>query len=179
MSRYLFGLATAITALLLAAGSQLVFAESAERPLILTEAQTQAIGDSCTISKIALGQVHSNDAVMRINLGQEYVNISSRLMAPLNSRISLAGRDGVELTKLTAEYNQVLQQFRSAYSVYDDSVQAALNIDCRSRQAEYYAAVIKSREERLKVRAAVEKLNDIARRYRTEVDAFQARLEQE
>lgn len=166
-------------AAVLAAGSHMVGAFDGEGPIILTEAQTQAIADSCTVSKIALGNVHSNDAVVRINLGQEYVNISSRLMAPLNSRISLAGRDGVELTRITAEYNQVLQEFRSAYSVYDDSVSRALAIDCRSRQAEYYAAIMTAREERQTVRGLLDGLNELAAEYRTEVDAFGQRMGQE
>lgn len=177
MTRYLFGLMIGTVALLLGVGSHFVSAENTQKPLILTESQLTQISESCTMSKIALGEVHSNDAVLRVNLGQEYGNISSRLMAPLNSRISLAGHDGVELARITADYNQALQRFRSAYSVYDDSVQSALNIDCRSQQSEYYAAVLVAREDRAKVRAAVEELNNLARQYRGEVDAFGSRME--
>lgn len=176
MTRYSSVLLMTIATLLLGAGAHMASAQNVEQPLILTEAQSQAISDSCTVSKIALGEVHSNDAVMRVNLGQEYSNITNRLMAPLNSRIALAGRDGVELTRITAEYNQVLQEFRALYSSYDDSVQKALNIDCRQQQAEYYAAVMTAREQRQEVRAAVEQLNELARQYRSEVDEFEQRM---
>lgn len=174
--RIAIGLVIAATVFL--GGSQVVGALSSEGPLILTEAQSQFISDSCRVSKIALGEVHSSDAVMRVNLGQEYANISSRLMAPLNSRIGLSGRDGVELTRITAEYNQLLQQFREAYVVYDDSVSAALAIDCRSKQAEYYGAIMTAREERQEVRELIDQLNQLAGQYRTEVDEFKQRMEQ-
>lgn len=178
MKRYSV-LAVVMFVAVLVAGPRVVGALSVEGPLILTEAQTETIADNCTVSKIALGQVHSNDAAMRVNIGQEYANISSRLMAPLNSRISLAGRDGVQLTQITADYNTVLQEFRAAYRLYDNAVLEALGIDCRTKQAEYYAAVLVARQERAKVREAVSQLSSLATEYRSGVTDFRHSLGQD
>lgn len=156
----------------------MVSAQSVDQPIILTEAQLEAVEDSCSVSKIALAEVHYSDAATRVNIGQEYANISNRLMAPLNSRISLAGRDGVELTRITAEYNTGRNQFVEAYRRYDDSVAAALSIDCRRDPAGYYSAIMTAREQRAEVRQASRELNALARQYQQEFNKFVNRTEQ-
>lgn len=167
-----------MAALLIGGGAQLAYAQDSSDPVILTESQTQAIIDSCNVSKIALADVHYSDAATRVNLGQEYANLTTRLMAPLNSRISLAGRDGVELTRITADYNGERTDFIEAYKRYDDSMSAALAIDCRRNPAEYYAAIDVARERRAEVREISRQLNSLARQYQVEFEAFVERTEQ-
>lgn len=165
--------------MLLSAGAHLVSAQDQDGPIILTEAQTEAVIESCSVSKIALNDVHYSDAAMRVNLGQEYANITSRLMAPMNSRISLSGRDGVELTRITADYNTERNEFIEVYRQYDNSVSAALAVDCRQDPAGYYAAIIDAREQRVLVRQSARELNSLARQYQVEFEKFADRKEQD
>ena len=52
-----------------------------------TEAQLTKIQTECSSIKSHLKKLRSNDALMRVNLGQNYETISSRLMAKLNGVI--------------------------------------------------------------------------------------------
>lgn len=179
MTRISLAVLLAAIAMLLGLGAHLVSAQAEDEPIILTEAQTEAVIESCSVSKIALNDVHYSDAAMRVNLGQEYANITGRLMAPMNSRISLSGRDGVELTRITADYNTERNEFIEAYRRYDNSVSSALGIDCRQNPAEYYAAIIDAREQRALVRQSARELNSLARQYQVEFEKFTERMEQD
>lgn len=80
---------------------------------VLTESQIESIKDRCLASKVALNKLHSTDALLRVNLGQKYENISSRLMAPLNSRVALNSYDSLDLVETTVDFNRALDVFLS------------------------------------------------------------------
>lgn len=143
-------------------------------PMVLTESQIESIRDRCLASKVALDKLHSTDALLRVTLGQQYENISSRLMAPFNSRIALNSYDGVALARTTVDFNKALDDFRSQYRSYESSVDAALNVDCSEEPVEYYAAIENARERRSDLHASTRQVNKLAQEYLDEFDIFVA-----
>ena len=85
----------------------------AEPAAPLSNDQLTQIKQNCVRVKSTLRRIHANDGLVRVNQGQQYEVIATRLMAPLNSRIALNRLDGVELAKTTVEYNTQLTAFRS------------------------------------------------------------------
>lgn len=142
--------------------------------MVLTESQIESIRDRCLASKVALDKLHSTDALLRVTLGQQYENISSRLMAPFNSRIALNSYDGVALARTTVEFNQALDDFRSQYRSYESSVDAALDVDCADKPVEYYAAIENARQRRSDLHQSTRKVNQLAQDYLDEFDIFAA-----
>lgn len=143
-------------------------------PVVLTEKQIESIRDRCLASKVALDKLHSTDALLRVTLGQQYENISSRLMAPLNSRIAINSYDGVEMAQTTVNFNQALDTFRSQYRSYESSVGSALGIDCRQKPVEYYGAIENARERRSELYEATREINQLTQKYLDEFDVFAA-----
>lgn len=140
---------------------------------ILTDAQIESIQANCQVAQVNLSTLHNNDAVLRVNLGERYVNIARRLMAPLNSRIALNGLDGVDLAQTTVLYNQGYIDFSKAYADYKSSAEKAIGIDCRAQPIEFYAAVDEARDDRKKVADAVDGMYDLGRQYRAQLNLFE------
>lgn len=158
----------AMTILLVLTGS-VVRAESATT---LTADQLSLIKANCQNTQSILGRVQVSDALMRVNLGQQYESISIKLMAPLNSRISLNNLDGVDLAQTTVDFNRQLDQFRSKYTTYGQTVSSALNMNCSQQPAQFYATVALARTQRADVHAAVGKLNVLVTQYSTQFTKF-------
>ncbi len=145
---------------------------AAEDLTVLTQTQIDGVSKSCRESKQQLRQLHASDALIRVNIGQEYENISSRLMAPLNSRIALNGLDGVVLSQTTVSYNEDLLDFKSAYQVYSEGVVSALDIDCQEDPVEYYARIENARRLRAKLAETITRLNRNLTQYEMQFEAF-------
>ncbi|HTK39326.1 MAG TPA: hypothetical protein VL362_00505 [Patescibacteria group bacterium] len=139
---------------------------------ILTDAQIEAIQSNCSEIQKNLSSLHMNDAVLRVNLGQRYQNIARRLMAPLNSRIALNGLDGVALSQTTVRYNKSIDEFSQSYATYEQSVQKALDVDCRTEPIEFYSSVSVARVNRKDVAKVVDTLSKLGVQYRTQLVAF-------
>lgn len=145
---------------------------AAEETVVLTEKQIDGIVATCQDSHYQLQRLHASDALIRVNIGQEYANLSSRLMAPLNSRIALNGLDGVELAQITVDYNQALKDFQASYLTYEAKMSAAIRTDCRRDPVRYYSHIIEARRLRAAVNDAVQDMNDKIGQYQKVFDEF-------
>ena len=145
-------------------------------PIILTEAQISGVKDRCLVSKVELDNIHSADGLQRVNVGQRYADISSRLMAPMNSRIALNGLDGLALNQTTVKYNEALDTFRRRYVNYDESTALVRSIDCQKSPVEYYAAIESARERRKLLRESVDELNSLIKRYQKQLKDFRSEV---
>lgn len=143
---------------------------------ILTDAQIESIQANCQLAKVHLNTLHNNDAVLRVNLGERYINIARRLMAPLNSRIALNGLDGVDMAKTTVLYNQGYLDFSKAYADYKTSVEAAIRTDCTSQPVEFYTAIGKAQLYRGQVAESVAEMYRLGRQYRAQLTEFEDNL---
>ena len=132
----------------------------------LTDDQVEYIRNNCTDTQTVLRSLHSTDAVARINLGQQYEAVSTRLMAPMNSRIALNKLDGVELAKTTLAYNDEFDHFRkNAYPTYEKTVSSAISLACYDQPIEFYDTLSDALDKRKQVRTSVDKLSKLLGQY--------------
>lgn len=142
----------------------------------MSQQHIDRIRENCLQAKNALTQLHSSDALLRVNRGQLYESISTKLMSRFNSRLSASGYGHSELSIISSSYAQELDQFRKDYIVYEEQLSRVERIDCTKQPVAFYDAVIDAREKRQKVRDSVVKLNKMLDSYRLEVSEFESRL---
>lgn len=144
--------------------------------IVLTQAQIGEIEQRCTDSLIDLRQLHTADRIARVNLAHELQDVGTRLMAPLNSRIALNGLDGVALTQTTVDYNETFTDFTDAYQRYDESVEAALEIDCVKDPVGYYSNIQNARRLRAETQEDFKQLQELIRQYDKQFDTFRSKV---
>ncbi|MCA9334996.1 hypothetical protein KC953_02525 [Candidatus Saccharibacteria bacterium] len=147
-----------------------VFAQSTE---IMTDEHIANIKSNCQIARASLSRVHANDAPTYVNRNQTYFSIGDKMMATLNSRLSLNRFDASELVRIASEYNDLVVQFRKVYRDYDDSMTAAMNTDCLKQPVGFYDKVAKARESRKRVHDIVVRLTASLKEYRRAVQQFE------
>lgn len=136
-------------------GSQYV---SAQEPR-LDEAHEARIREKCPFAKTTLRQLHTSDTGLRVNRGQLYEAISTKLMATFNGRLTLNRLDGGDLDSIASTYDENLREFREAYTTYEQAMTSTLGIDCFRQPSEFYYSVANAREKRQELNKAVKDLN--------------------
>jgi hypothetical protein len=155
--------------LLAAATAQAVSAQASSS---LSEEHSNRIRQNCVKSQTTLYQLHASDGLLRNNQGQQYELISTKLMAPLNSRIALNRLSGLKLTATSLEYDRQLSNFRSSYKTYEEGMSRVLKIDCVGQPEEFYNGVNETREKRQKLHGDVVTLNALLQTYKEDFEAF-------
>lgn len=145
-------------------------ARAKETPM--TEAHVARIRANCVEAQSALTQIHQSDVLMRINRGQLYEQISTKLMAPLNSRIALNRLDSADLVSTTARYEKQLGSFRNVYQSYDQAMNDVLKMNCTAQPVAFFDAVGDARAKRKKVYEATVTLQQAIKDYKAEFEAF-------
>jgi len=163
----LFGvLATAILA------SQTVYAQGA-----LSEAHVERIRQNCVSAQTTLLRIHTNDTLLRVNRGQLYELISTKLMAPLNSRIALGRFEGLQLAATTIDYDRQREIFTADYLQYDDAMTRAIKINCTERPSEFYETLQLARERRYKLHEDTKALTVLLESYKGEFESFAGKFD--
>lgn len=139
-------------------------------PMALSGYQIDVLRQHCVTSQAQLKRLQTSDALLRANLGQRYENISVRLMAPMNSRVALAGHDGVELTTTTVAFNTRLDAFRADYTHYESALTALVRMDCKAQPVEFYQALQDTRLKREVVHEDVQALGSLVSQYRAQFE---------
>lgn len=152
---------------------------SAQQSTQMTDAHMQRIQQNCSEALSSIQRLHTNDGPMRVNRGQSYDSISTKLMSRMNSRLALNKLDGSSLVKITASYDQELAAFRINYKKYDDQMSAVLQIDCRRQPVTFYDGVNKARILREQVHQNTLALNRYITDYETEFVAIRDQLSQQ
>lgn len=138
----------------------------------MTDEHIQRIVSNCRQANRALTQLHASDLLLRTNRGQLYNLISTKLMARLNSRLSINRLDASKLVSVTAAFDRELTVFRARYDVYEEQLSAAIQIDCTKQPVAFYDAVTKSRELRSAVHESVLTISRYIEEYSAEFDTF-------
>jgi hypothetical protein len=125
----------------------------------LSEEQRRQIVVKCTSIKASLRQLHRSDASLRVNRGQLYEFIGTKLMARLNGRIVANRLDGGDLVASAARYDTALVNFRTVYQNYEEGLSATLRIDCVQQPEDFYYSVADIRKRRLEVYQRVTDIN--------------------
>lgn len=138
----------------------------------MTDAQITQIKTSCLSVKDTLAQLHANDALLRVNRGQMYESMATKLMTRFNNRVDSNHLNSKYLVAVTQDYRAALTIFRTDYQIYEESLSSALKIDCTKEPVSFYDAVADARTKRAQVHSDVIKLHQYIDQYKTAFDEF-------
>ena len=139
----------------------------------LTTSQIESIRSSCAGTESTLGQLHSNDALLRVNVGQAYESISTRLIKRFNSRVAYNNLNNSALILASDNYDKSLDAFRNSYRDYETSLSELIATDCQNNPTDFYNHLIVTRDKRLAVRKNIELINGQLQNYADNVNAFE------
>lgn len=140
----------------------------------MSEGQIARIRTSCVSAKNTLNQLHASDALLRVNRGQNYESMSTKLMSRFNNRVDSNRLDALALTSITQDYQTTLTEFRVNYKSYEVQLSATLKIDCSQEPVKFYDGVVAARVMRSQVHSDVVKLHQYINDYLVAFDVFQA-----
>ena len=138
----------------------------------VNEEQIQRIQDNCSAIKSTLNQLHASDALLRVNRGQLYDAVATKLMNNFNSRLGNNSLDNKGLIVVTSSYQTALTAFRNDYQSYEKQLSNVLRIDCSKQPTDFHAALEDARTKRTKVHGDVLRLNQYIDDYRSAVSDF-------
>lgn len=152
-------------ALLLGAGSFSSLVTAQSQSTNLSADQISTIKASCTSVKDTLNQLHTNDALIRVNRGQIYESLLTKLMQRFNNRLSNNNIANSNLVITTQEYESALKLFREDYIKYDEELTKLVKMNCINNPEEFYYEIQKVRSLRKLVNSHAIKLNQLIDQY--------------
>lgn len=151
----------------------LMFVNSLSRAVSLSDKQLDSIRNNCISAKTSLNQLHVSDALLRVNMGQSYESIASKLMDGLNSRMVKNGYESSNFSAITSEYRQKLDVFRADYKKYEEQMTRAIAVDCSIHPDVFFQAVDLARLYRQTVHSDILDLNKHIDQYQSAVIKFE------
>ena len=139
---------------------------------VMTDQQIELIRNSCSSTKNTLNQLHSSDALLRVNRGQIYESMATKLMEKFNSRIAGNNLNNTAFVAETNGYEAILDTFRADYIIYEQQLTVAINIDCSKQPVAFYDAIALARTDREKLHSDVLSLNQSIVNYQLLIDQF-------
>lgn len=139
----------------------------------MTDQQIELIRTNCLSAKTTLNQLHVSDALLRVNRGQLYESISTKLMNKFNNRIMNNNFDSTDFISISKDYGSMLDTFRLDYITYEEQLSVALDIDCSKQPVAFYDAVSSARVKRVQVHTDVVNLNQYIAQYQLILDQFE------
>lgn len=159
-------------AVLVVLGVLLPFCATSARADDLTPEQVDRVKTNCVSIKNSLTQLHASDALLRVNRGQMYESIATKLMDTFNARLSSNSLDNKAMTTVTTSYRSALDTFRADYIAYEQKLSDTIRIDCTSQPNTFHSSLLEARQLRETVHADVEKLHHSIDDYRSSVNSF-------
>lgn len=147
----------------------------------LTAEKQTIIQQTCVSAQTVLQKIQHNDAANRVNRGQVYETLGSRLMTPLNTRATSNGYDSSAtfLIDTTKRYRQALNDFKDHYENYDNSVSAALRTKCKDKPSVFYGHIEDARRHRQSVASDITNLSSLIGEYRFNVGKLRSEVNNE
>ena len=139
----------------------------------ITSQQIDLIRGNCVSTKNTLNQLHASDALLRVNRGQIYESIETKLMNGFNGRLSNNNFNNSNIVSITNNYESTLNNFRSHYIVYEEQLATTISMDCSKQPVAFYEAISSARTKRGQVHTDVVKLNQYIDQYQAAVDQFE------
>lgn len=139
----------------------------------ITDQQIQLIKNNCVSAKNTLTQLHSSDALLRVNMGQSYESMSTKLMNRLNNRLAINNLANVDLINAVDNFDAILDTFRLDYIAYEEQLSIAMNIDCQKQPVSFYDAVSSARSKRELLHSDIARLNQALAQFRSEFAKFE------
>jgi len=152
-------------------GASLSRVSAQDQPM--TNQQIELIRSNCVTAKNTLNQLHASDALLRVNMGQIYESMSTKLMDGFNGRVSNNHFNSSNLVSAMDTYNSTLDVFRADYINYEVKLSAALNVNCLNQPVSFYDSVASARTLRNMVHLDIVKLNQSMDQYQSAVTTFE------
>lgn len=168
---------SAIVATTIIGGTAFGMSAQAEDKAPMTDAHIERIRANCVDAQATLFQLHASDAGLRVNRGQIYESISTKLMAPFNIRLVLNRIDAANLVTTAAEYERQLQAFRNQYQQYDVIMNETIKMNCVKQPVAFYDNVADARKKRQLTHEATIDLQKTIKKYGDEVEALSKNFE--
>ena len=149
------------------------------QPAPMTEAHIERIKANCVEAQSTLTQLHASDALLRVNRGQVYESISTKLMVPFNNRASVSKLDSTTLATYQTTYDQELAEFRTNYRLYEEAMTKTLRINCTNQPVAFYDSVAEARAKRQRVHENAQALQKTILDYRGAFEALKQKFLQE
>lgn len=156
----------------MAAGLAVSMSAAAKESSNLSQAQADQIVQNCTQIQSTLSSIHSSDALLRVNRGQTYELIASRLMSPMNTRIAANKLDGASLIQITSDYSDDLADFRDAYIDYERQMAKTIRTNCHKSADSFYDNLVETRKLRQEVHSYIVDINQGIREYKKAFSTF-------
>ena len=137
---------------------------------------TKTLSRNCSSVRVAIKNIHTNDALTRVNVGQRYNSISTKLVARLNGRLAVNKLDSSKLVNITNDFESARLKFNSNYNDYDTTMTELDHANCSEDVAGYYQKLVAAREARNRLSENVKTLNDLLIKYRAEVQVVRDSL---
>lgn len=138
----------------------------------LSEEHKARIRTSCVTAKNTLTQLHVSDALLRVNRGQIYESMTTKLMSRFNSRVDSNRANVKDLSATTNSYGTALTKFRADYQLYEEQLSVALRTDCTKDPEGFYNAVASARAKRTQVHNDVVILHQYIDEYKSTFETF-------
>lgn len=137
----------------------------------LTPDKQNIVTQNCITAQTVLQTIQHNDTATRVNRGEGYETIISRLMTPLNSRSTSQGHNSSAslLISSTDKYQQALDSFKDHYQAYDNALSGALKTKCQQQPQKFYDYLEQARKQRQVVASDVNNLSGVIGEYRANV----------
>jgi len=136
----------------------------------ISDSQISLIKTNCVSVKNTLTRIHASDALLRVNMGQIYESISTKLMDGFNGRVVSNNLNGIDLIAISSEYQKTLDRFRADYINYEEKMSIAMSIDCNKQPVSFYDAIAVARIGRKQVNSDVKDLNKLIKKYQEAID---------
>lgn len=149
-------------------------AESSE----LSFEKLEEVKANCVEVQVVMQKIQYNDAATRVNRGQGYESLVTRMMIPMNGRTAVNGlsSSAANLAGITTNYQQSLDNFKNTYERYDNALTLALRIKCQEKPADFYKLLTEARKQRSNVAHEVATLSEYIEAYRQAVIKIKAEL---
>jgi hypothetical protein len=144
----------------------------------MTEAHIARIRANCVDAQATLSQLHTSDALLRVNRGRIYESLATKLMVPFNSRITANQLDSRSLVDIYTTYEKQLTEFRSHYQSYEQSMSDTLRINCENQPVSFYDKVNATADLRQKVHVSVIALHEAISDYKAAFETFAQKFEE-
>lgn len=139
--------------------------------------QIDQVKINCLSIKNTLSQLLVSDALLRVNMGQRYELVSTKLMDRFNSRVSSNGLNIDNLSAASGSYKTQLDTFRADYIAYEENLASTVKIDCTNQPGEFYDSLVSTRLKRAQVYNDVTGLDYKISQYRSAVSDFETKYQ--
>ncbi|MBR3365586.1 hypothetical protein IKG48_00450 [Candidatus Saccharibacteria bacterium] len=152
------------------------FPVRAEETSTLSKEQLGAVSQSCDSIKQSLRKLQKADTKTRSYLGGIYEDFLTDFISPLNLRLVKNSLPSPTLTSLHSDLITKRQDFAQKFTLYAQSLDALLAIDCQNNPNDFYKKLIETRKARNTLEQSTEAVRMLLEKYQNAVQTLKGTL---